>query len=269
MAAEFHAQLQKVRENLDSETACVKDLDETIASLKKIKNSLVSTLDSTSVQIGNLTHGNFYENNPHYPVQLVTKDDIQQGINKMFQGQKHVPIIIDFCIEDNFQSGTGGLVTSVREAFMQFETPVHAAKILDLKHVFVRANGMNIQIKPVPISRPAAERTNWRTIGTGIARLKAINEEYVSIGIKDNTDGRTFLWDPFIDISTYRQHIQEIKRRRVQTGTYEKTDAEFLLKHKPVDLSHMKERVKKLFDEECQILLKLREFQMNGMIFDF
>ena len=38
---------------------------------------------------------------------------------------------------------------------------------------------------------------------------------------------------------------------------------------KPVDMAKLQAKIKKLYDEECDCLITLREFQVNGVEFDF
>ncbi len=100
-------------------------------------------------------------------------------------------------------------------------------------------------------------------------RLKEIGSELLSIGA---VLGYACSWKPsykLIDKSFYMSDtcLQAWKRARA-TGLPSDHNASVTLKtRKPVDMPRLQERINALSNEECDALIQLREFQLNGWDF--
>lgn len=265
MADQFCDQLKELREKYKGGQACVDELDETIESLKNIKRTLQPNKNAV-VQISNtavLYH-------THLSVEY-----FQMALNNAFKQAPVTPRVVNFYVEDNFKLENAGtpaqLFQKVQEAFLALETDEQAAMMLGMKTLNVpRSRDLcSVTFQFFPVSQPAIMRQNLRTIANGIYRLKAIKLEYERMGVKlQGENGPPVLSDVYLDKSFYSEQIEEMKKRR-KAGEYGYHDRALLLGKKPVDTASLQARVAKLYDEEMDILIKLRQFQIEGIVFDF
>lgn len=262
MAGQFCDQLKELREKYKGGKACVDELDETIESLKTIKKNLLPNKNAV-VQISNT--GVLYNLSAAY---------FQVALDNAFKTAPVMPRVVSFFIEDNFKIMNGGTPNQsfeyVKEAFLELETDEQAAMILGMRTLNVTANfGQGfLTFQFFPVSQPADIRQKFRTIANGITRLKEIKTEYDRIGIKQGASGPPELSDIYLDKSAYSSLIEEIKKRRI-CGSYSYHDRAILLSKKPVDTAPLNARIAKLYDEEVATLIQLRQFQIEGIEFDF
>lgn len=265
MADEFCDQLKKLREEYKDGKICEEELDETIESLEKIKKSLKAK-DNATVEIKNW----------RCLSTQYTLDNFNNSIQNAFTGQKDIPVVTAFYFEDIFFNkkgvfhGDNDLFEQDRAAFLDFECNDQAERMLGMRTLRVFADWMRfgVTIELTRPSRPAAVRQAFRNIGNGINRIKEIRAEYETIGINKNSGGPPELSDSYMDKAAYSDMLDQIKKRRV-CGSYAHHDRGLLVGMKPVDSASLKARLAKLYDEEMEILIQLRQYQIDGIEFDF
>jgi hypothetical protein len=109
----------------------------------------------------------------------------------------------------------------------------------------------------------------FRKIGKLVERVRAIQEELKSMGAVWDGDGYKPDPNKFLDKSWFATSLAGMKRAR-EAGQSIDRHAYGALKHrKPLDVVTFQAQSKKLYDEECDCLIALREFQVNGLEFDF
>ena len=72
-----------------------------------------------------------------------------------------------------------------------------------------------------------------------------------------------------LDKSWFAMNMPEWKRLRASGQSLDHHAYAPLKTRKPVDMAKLQEQIKVLYDEECDELIQLREFQMNGVVFEF
>jgi hypothetical protein len=174
--------------------------------------------------------------------------------------------------EKNYMLDESGKVLSgvVNEWYIRFGSEKEARNVLGLQR-FVLSGGGNVGrivtfAKPV---RSSAIRATFRNIGTLVERIRGIEKELLDMGAVYDCGKYTPDPNKYIDKSCFSAFISGLKRTR-EAGQIVDRHAYGPLKHrKPVDTAVFMARAKKLYDEECDCLITLREFQINGVEFDF
>ena len=165
--------------------------------------------------------------------------------------------------------GSGKVLPGTEDEFyITFRREEDASYVLGLQSLMLRyANAGH----PVGFTQPAKSsetRATFRKIGALVERVRAIEGELKAMGAVWEGDG----YKPgpkYLDKSWFVTSIAGMKRAR-EAGQSLDRHAYGPLKHrKPVDMAKLQAQIKKLYDEECDCLIALREFQVNGVEFDF
>ena len=108
----------------------------------------------------------------------------------------------------------------------------------------------------------------FRKIGKLVERVRVIQGELKSMGAVWEGDG----YKPgpkYVDKSWFVTSIAGMKRAREAGLSIDRHVYGALKGRKPVDMAKLEARIKTLYDEECDALIALREFQLSGVEFDF
>ena len=240
-------------------------LEQTVATLLKLQRDLKQVdcgdgVDARTVQVVGL-----------HPGWKVTASDFGKSFSVQ-NGRKtaFVPDGLALTTENNYMmDGTGKVLGAVQEWYIVFgrkEDACHALVLCDFNVSFA-GTGRNVKfIKP---AQSSATRATFRKIGPLVERVRAIDEELKTMGAVRDGDGYKPDPNKFIDKSWYVTSLAGMKRAR-EAGQSLDRNAHGPLKHrKPLDTAKFQAQVKKLHDEECDCLIALREFQVNGVEFDF
>lgn len=154
------------------------------------------------------------------------------------------------------------------EWYVTFSREEDARYAIGLKVLALQCEGGSSLVKFVKPDQDAGTRATFRKIGPLVERVRAIEGELKLIGAV--WDGGEYKPDnKYMDKSWFVTSIAGMKRAR-ESGQSLDRHAYGPLKHrKPVDMAKLQAQIKKLYDEECDCLITLREFQVNGVEFDF
>jgi hypothetical protein len=190
------------------------------------------------------------------------------------------PDAIQLFMEKNYRLDQSGKVLpgAVDQWYLKFGSEKEARHALSLQSFCLQTFDLQTN-QPrnkcgnlVQFAKPVqtfAVRATFRKIGPLIERITEIQNELQGMGAV--YDCGEYKPDPnkYIDKAWFTACISGLKRTR-EAGMSLDHNAYGPLKHrKPIDTAAFMARVKKLYNEECDCLIALREFQLNGVEFDF
>ena len=254
----------------EARKAVRKRLDQTVESLLKMQKDLkqadCGSVDARTVMVTGL-----------HPVWKVESGDFVQSFCNLartkgsHEKQPSVGALsVNLKIEHNYMmDGTGKVLGAVPEYYLIFGREEDACYALGLQEFRLYFHGTSRDVNFIPPTKSTATRAAFRKIGGLVERVRAIGEELKNMGAVWDGDGYKPDPNKFIDKSWYVTSLAGMKRAR-EAGQSLDRNAHGPLKHrKPLDTAKFQAQVKKLYDEECDCLIALREFQLNGMEFDF
>jgi hypothetical protein len=268
----FKKQLSEVKDEVDKTSSnypdlspegkreCKEMVEKTLETLSKIKKSLedadpdVKTLQLAGYQCGPM--------NP---------EDISRQIManlKMRRTRNHDDkdeiVIEKISTEENFVHDESFKLRRINECFIRFNTAYSADYVLGLQIPFF--SGRITLSKP---NQTAATRATYRKIGNLVTRIKEIEDELNKLGAVRECNSRPNPPQHFVDRSAFVELLPKWKRAR-EAGTIFDHHTYAPLKHyKMVDRQSLQARMDTLYNEECDTLIQLREFQLGGVEFDF
>lgn len=155
------------------------------------------------------------------------------------------------------------------EWYITFSREEDARYAIGLKELSMHYENSRSPVFFVKPEQDAGTRATFRKIGPLVERLKAIENELQVIGVSRDPGMPKPDERKYLDKSWFATSIAGMKRAR-EAGQSLDHHAYYPLKHrKPVDMAKLQAQIKKLYDEECDCLITLREFQVNGVEFDF
>jgi hypothetical protein len=112
-------------------------------------------------------------------------------------------------------------------------------------------------------------RATYRMIGGLVSRLRQIEAELKKMGAIREYNSRPTPAKNCLDRSLFAKRVPEWKRARA-AGTMLDHHAFAPLKHyKMVDMQKLQSCMDALYNEECDVLIRLREYQLDGIDFEF
>lgn len=174
-------------------------------------------------------------------------------------------------MEKNFTVDQSSLALSgeTDEWFLTFERVDDACYALGLGDFMLCFGGTGRYVKfSKPLQR-SATRVMFRQIGALVGRVRVIREKYILMGVRLDTglpmvDDHKY-WDKACSVKM----LAGMKRKRETGQSLDRNDYGPLKSLKPVDMAKLQAQIKTLYDEECDCLISLREFQSNGAEFEF
>lgn len=259
---------------LEGKRKCMEDLDDAIETLQRIKKNLKKADDRSPdkhlVQV--LWKG-------HHPSFTFTKRDFEKAFHlinaRIIPPSKPLPVpgIKSVVMQDGFRLDDDKYLQSVRLCFIQFSNDEDYSMVLGLEkmdvNVQIQSSIHCINVQFIQPTRSQAMHKTLRIIGNSLFRLGEIDKELKKIGAVKNQAGMPELGPEFIDKAWYLTKLKECKRIRAAGGSLDLHSHAPLAGMKPVDSNALKQLIKKLYDEECDILIQLREYQLNGVDFNF
>lgn len=250
----------------DGKRKCIDDLESTIQSLQKIKRDLKEAEDSSPDK-------NLVQVLWNYPGECTfAKLDFEQAFLIASSRRSAIPVprITSVVMHDNFSLDGDKKLQPTRMCFIKFLTEDDACLALELKEMRVRSkpSSCSLNVQFIQPAQSLATHKTFRIIGKSLARLEEINKELKKIG-SIRQGGMPALGPGFQDKAWYLTKLQECKRLRAAGVSLGLHDHAPLAAMKPVDSAALKQEIKRLYDEECDILILLREYQLNGLDFDF
>jgi hypothetical protein len=257
----------------ENKKICLDNLGETIESLMKIKKDLQEAERGNPVTVVQVLGLERFGSVPN----TLTKADFRNSFESLNHRKRVEPIqlpeIVSVEMEENFQVDGGKRVKCVRECFIEFASEEQACMVLAMKKLQLTVKNSNecygSSVEFIQPSRPASARKTFRTIGNLLTRLNAIGWELKTIGAVRKMFGMPEPSDKFLDKTWFHSQLEGFKAIRASGKSLDHNAHGPLFSRKPVDIPALKAQIKTLYDEECDILIQLREFQANGIDFDF
>ena len=277
---EFYQQLSAVKGEIttsmtefpdlspEAKRECQKKLDQTVKTLLKIQKDLVEAdkpdPDARVVQVLGL--------NAQFGAKA---SDFEHSFSSAKGHPKMNPGFISdgllLTMERNYMlDGSGKVLPGTEDEFyITFRREEDASYVLGLQSLMLRYANVG---RTVGFTQPAKNletRATFRKIGALVERLKAIENELQVIGVSRESgmpkpDDRKYL-----DKSCFATSIAGMKRARESGQSLDSRAYKPLKGRKPVDMAKLQAQITKLYDEECDALIALREFQLSGLEFDF
>jgi len=247
-----------------------KRLDQTVESLLKMQRDLKQIdgggVDARTVQVVGLHSG--------WGVKGSDFEDsfakIHGNLRRHERDQVVIPAKLNLNMEHNYKLDvTGRVVGAVEEFYLTFRSEEDVCYALGLMDFTLYFSGTGRQVKFAKPAQSSATRAMFRKIGKLVERVRVIEGELKSMGAV--WDGEGYKPDPnkYLDKSWYVTSLAGMKRAREAGQSIDRHAYGPLKQRKPLDVLKFQAQTKKLYDEECDCLMALREFQVNGVEFDF
>ena len=252
---------------------CMEDLEHTIQILQNINHNLKAAEDSSPdkhlVQV--LWKG-------HQSITF-TKLDFEKAFHEInghiFRPSKQLPVpnIKSVVTQDGFRLDDDKYLQSIRLCFIQFSNDEDHSMVLGLEKMNVTVRNPSgihgIEVLFIQPTQSQAMHKTLRVIGNSLFRLGEIDNKLKKIGAVRAHGGMPELGLEFVDKAWYITKLQEYKRLRAAGISLNLHAHGPLAGIRPVDSESLKLSIKQLYDEECDILILLREHQLNGTDFNF
>jgi hypothetical protein len=250
----------------DGKRKCLDHLGHTIQTLKKIENDLLKASDdelSSTKILQVLWRG-------HDTVTFTKKGFVDAFQRVWRQGN---PEIQSVEMQDNYKLDAEKHLSPIRMCFVRFSTEEHACNALGMKTLQIKADSpgggvcMNVEfILPV---HSQSRHTLLRRVGGLIKRLHDIDLELKQIGATREGGVVPTLSPKFVDKAWFVSTLEKSKKARAAGFSLDHHSYAPLISMKPVDTALLNAQIKKLYGEECDIIIELREHQLNGLDFNF
>ena len=278
-ATEFQEQLKEVEAQMDGisrgyddlcpndQRECLTRLETTMKSLEKIRAGLVEAQKRKAEPDVNVVQVNGLQTREY-----VTGLDFERSFQAIYT--KLPPPGLSLTMENNYKIDAKKRLFQVKECFLKFQSEEYATYVLGLQKCNLSVTQGNFKVGfEATFTQPTqdfATRETLRKIGTLADRLKEIERELLSIGaVRERASWKPS--DKLIDKSFFSRNegLPAFKRARAAGLPLDYHAHAHLLFKKPVDMSGLMGRIITLSNEECDALIQLREFQLNGWDFDF
>jgi hypothetical protein len=283
-AAEFTRNLHDIQAQIEDEARAYNEMPQ------EGKRKCLDTLEETMRKIKkDLTVAEHYMPDTN-EVQIILKsgkskiaDFTKEEIMAEFHAENHrnrgtsciipIPSILTVTLEDNFQPDANGYFRPIRMCFVRFSCEeevrmVLGFEVMHISHGITNSVSVGHHIQFIqPLQIPEV-RKMFRNIGNLLTRLDTINQELKNIGAIRG-QGIPKLGPEFCDRQTYREYLERLKAQRTTGASLDHHSYAPLASMRPVDTTSLNASIKALYDEECDILIQLREFQLSGVEFEF
>ena len=255
----------------EARKACQARLDATVDCLLKIQRNLKQevrewNVDARTVRVLGLYAGMGVKASDFG----VSFSKAAGNLRKHERDQAFIPDGLALTMEHNYiMDGTGKVLGAAEDWYITFAREEDACYALGLGNFMLYWAGTGREVKFAKPAQSSATRATFRKIGPLVERVKAIENELQVIGVSRESGMPKPDNQKYMDKSCFATSITGMKRAR-EAGQSLDHHAYYPLKHrKPVDMAKLQAQIKKLYDEECDCLITLREFQVNGVEFDF
>ena len=276
----------------EDKTRCLERVEQAVSVLKRIKRDFqkdmsrhtnvlqIIGLDSESIVLA--TARNF-ENSFKEAVLIERVTAGRYVVHERYERETPERLVI--VRETNYTPDHTGKLKKTDDIFVQFHNDADmdyafGRKELNLKvpsgeRPLQTASGCVINQCRVKFATPlynASKRKTFREIGALVESLNAIEEEYKTMGAERLNGSKPELAPGrFIDRAwlLHNEMMPKWKRMRSSGLALDTTAFAALRRGKIVDMRACQARIDALYNDECDILIKLREFQLDGFEFDY
>jgi hypothetical protein len=184
-----------------------------------------------------------------------------------------LPKIISVSMQDNYVIDPASKqLQPQRMCFIKLQTAVDAQMVLDFGKLNVMGTnqhgGTGVAVEFVSPAETSAKRDTLRSVGKLVARVKEIDDKLKAM--------RAFYSQGFpkppqdlVPAAFYAELLTKAKQIRQEGGTLDPSTAGILLTRQPADVSAIQNRMTALFNEKCDLVIRIREFQLSGLGFTF
>jgi len=255
----------------DSRRECQEKLDETLKTLQKIRKDLADAdkddPDARIVQVLGLKGQHAVTSDFKVSFEKAN-EQMRQDERKWIPGHFNVDTEFNYTVDVEFK-----LKPVESQTFVTFNHVRDACHVLGMKefHLVIKGNGgmQNFSVKFVKPAQNSATRALFRKIGGLVDRIKEIEKELKELGAVRDCGVPKPNPNIFLDKSFFEQGLLAWKRARAAGQSLDHHSYAPLKYRKPVDMAKLQARMKTLYDEECDALIELREYQVKGVVFDF
>ena len=159
----------------------------------------------------------------------------------------------------------------VMQVFLTFSRTSDADHVLGMGELLLSFPGSRCgsNIKFIKPTHDSATRAAWREIATLLERIKAIEYELLAMGaVREYGMPKP---DPkkYFDKSWFVTNLPDAKRLRASGASLDSNHYAALKTLTPIDAGAVQARMTALYNEECDALLVLRQYQLSDKGFDF
>jgi hypothetical protein len=220
-----------------------------------------------------------------HPYAFTSKEELENGLRT--HCLNHTALYpVDVTRETCFVLDANKRLKPMHMSFAKFPTAAKADTVFALGKVgvsYLDSTGAVIT-KLVHFARPSeppGKRETFRSIGKLVQRLDAIDKELKGLGaVRVSGDGAPRLGKRALPKESYADSLQcpeesyadKLKRYKAtlaEGGTLSASDYAVLTQKPTVSAEDTQRRIAALFNEECEVLIKLRTFQLEGHDFEF
>jgi hypothetical protein len=242
---------------------CLVRLEHTIETLKKIEKDLKKASDdeiSSAKMLQVLWSG---------PSDVtLTKEVFDSAFGRVRAWGQGNPQIDSVEMQDNYQLDSQKQLTPIRMCFIRFSTEEDACNALGYERLTVMVRSQGIDVKFISPVTPQPMHATLRRVGGLIKRLNDIDLELKQIGATRGDGMVPTLSKKFVDKADFVSALEKAKKARASGFSLDHHASAPLMFKKPVDTALLNAKIKKLFNEECDIVIELREHQLNGLDFN-
>ena len=257
----------------DSRVKRREQLDRDFDALKN-KRKAIKDIDNADPMTRTLLVVGLYKNMPPKLSDFVASFEHLRNRRGRYEGVG-MPSFSGFKVlhEKNYKFQDGKW-TEVDECFLRTRGVKEARFLLDLGRfdLSVRESfgTSGFSVRFVPATQDDETRQKFRTVGALVERLAVVKKELSTIELANQVfDGRPMLAQKYVDKSVYKNSLEDWKRKRSAGVPLSSMDSHMLMSCIPVALEELTARLNKLWDEQWDIMIELREFQANGLDFTF
>jgi len=241
---------------------CLESLEQTIATLQQIKQDLLTELptsDPTVAQV--LWRGDTQV--------TFTKEGFVKGFQVMHR-RTRVPGIVEVYTQDDFIPDADRFLQPVRTCFVRFSTPEEACAAMALEEMIYVDGMRGFNIRFIPPTQASAASDTYRRAGRMVARLGEIGRELRAVGAVRDCGTVPRVGPAFADKSFFLGLLAKARTILANGHSLDHHTYAPLAGMRPVDTPALQAGIKALYDEECGLLIQLREMQMmDGVEFEF
>lgn len=287
-AREFEQQLRDVKDHAsevsreytdlspEGRRACREHLDQTAKTLQKIQRELEEAdkadldPDARVVQVLGVGGRVVWSSDFRRSFESLPAKHIIDHSNESFL--KWIPAPFELETEYNYALDKNlKLKPAEEQHFITFNNVKDARHALGLKDCVLTLK--EIKMIPVTFVKPAqnsATRETFRKIGGLVDRVKEIEKELKTLGaVRDHGYGRPMPSPTYLDKAYFVEMLPQWKRARSAGQALDHNACGVLKCRRPVDTKSLQARLDALYNEECDALIQLREYQTIGIEFDF
>jgi hypothetical protein len=238
---------------------CLESLEQTIATLQQIKKDLLTEHpDPTVAQV--LWRGDTQV--------TFTKEGFVKGFQVMHR-RTRVPDIVEVYTQDDFIPDADRFLQPVRTCFVRFSTPEEACAAMALEEMIYVDGMRGFNIRFAPPTQASASRDTYRRAGRMVARLGEIGRELRAVGAVRDCGTVPRVGPAFADKSFFLGLLAKARTILANGHSLDHHTYAPLAGMRPVDTPALQAGIKALYDEECGLLIQLREMQMMDGGFEF